>query len=357
MKAIRLLIIFLNTVAAIALLAAFVSPMVSPARIPFLSSIGLTMPYLLIVNLLFMLFWIAKARLYFLISLITMIISWSSVKTSFPYHNKKNKIEQEGFSVMSYNVRVFDRYNWTKDSNNVSQMLSFIKDENPDIICMQEFGSSRKGLTERSILNALGKYPYHYISYSEATRAAKHRQGLAILSKYPISDKRTDPQIHLADGYTTSCTIKVKDQKYQIINAYFSPIKVINKYDFIGGLDSKNYKVNVRKAIYSVGKASVQHTEHAQRIKEIVDSSPYPTILCSDMNSSPISHSYHTLTHFLDDAYLHYGTGFGATYNGKYPFLRIDYILHNPNLTLLSYKRIKTKHSDHFPIIATFKQD
>lgn len=358
MKAIRLFIVLINIIAALALIAAFITPMVNPSRIPFLSFLGLIMPYIIIVNVLFVLFWSIKARLYFLISLITIIIAWSSIKTSFSYHNTHTEEKTvKGLSVMSYNVRVFDRYNWTNDKHNVSRMLSFIKEENPDVICMQEFGSSREGLTERFILNALGKYPYHYISYSEATRAAKHSQGLAILSKYPIYNKQTDSQIHLADGYTIYCNIKVDNTTYQVINAYFSPIRVINKYDFIARLDRKNYKNNVTNAINSMHQAAKEHVKHVQRIESIIEASNHPSILCADMNSSPISYSYHELSRHLNDAFLKYETGFGATYNGKYPFLRIDYILYSPELSLVSYERKKAKHSDHFPIIATFDNE
>lgn len=357
MKILRLLVVFINCIAALALLAAYASPMIDPSRVPFLSFLGLMMPYIIIINVCFVLFWAVKARLYFLISLLTIAIAWGGIKTSFPYHNssKEDSKNERGLRVMSYNVRVFDRYNWTKDSQNVSRMLNFIKEQDPDIICMQEFGSSKEGLTERFLLNALGKYPYHYISYSEATRAAKHSQGLAILSKYPISNKHTDPQIHLADGYTIHADVRVGKTTYKVINTYFSPIRLINKYDFIGGLDSKNYKDNVSKAINSIHEAAVQHTQHARRIKTIINETEDAVILCSDMNSSPISYTYHQLTTYLDDAFLKYGTGFGATYNGKYPFLRIDYILYSPELTLLSYNREKAKHSDHFPIIAEFK--
>ena len=352
MKVLRLLVVFVNIIAALALITAFITPMVSPARIPFLSSLGLVMPYIIIVNVFFIVFWIVKARLYFLISLVTIAVSWSAIKTSFPYHNHKNVEYDKGLKIMSYNVRVFDRYNWTNDSKNVSRMLNFIKEEDPDIICMQEFGSSRVGLTERFILNALGKYPYHFISYSKATQAAKHRQGLAILSKHPISNKQVDPQIHLADGYTIHCDVKVKKQTIRVINAYFSPINITNKYDFIAGLDSKNYKDNVSKAINSLHVAARQHAEHAERIQHIIANTSNPVVMCADMNSSPISYSYHELSKDLNDAFLKFGTGFGATYNGKYPFLRIDYILYSPNLTLLTYQRKKAKYSDHFPIIA-----
>ena len=45
---------------------------------------------------------------------------------------------------------------------------------------------------------------------------------------------------------------------------------------------------------------------------------------------------------------------FGSTYNGNFPAFRIDYILFDDNFKALSYKRITSDISDHYPIVATF---
>ena len=48
------------------------------------------------------------------------------------------------------------------------------------------------------------------------------------------------------------------------------------------------------------------------------------------------------------------GTGLGQTYNGKFPTLRIDYILHSPEFKINSFKTTEVNLSDHFPIVSTF---
>ena len=40
---------------------------------------------------------------------------------------------------MSFNVRLFDLYNWSNNEKVKSNILNFIKNENPDIICFQEY--------------------------------------------------------------------------------------------------------------------------------------------------------------------------------------------------------------------------
>ena len=56
------------------------------------------------------------------------------------------------------------------------------------------------------------------------------------------------------------------------------------------------------------------------------------------------------MTRSLKDTYVEKGLGFGTTYSGGFPAFRIDMIMHSEGLTTLSYKRIKTPLSDHYPV-------
>jgi len=351
------ILLFINILAILTLLGAFLAPMVNPEKIPFFAFWGLILPYSLILNILFIVFWILKARLYFILSLLAIVLSWSTIKTSFPYHRTNEEVQQEGIKVLSYNVRVFDRYNWSKEKNTVSDMLRFIKAEKPDIICLQEFGTSKKGsdgVTEAFILNALKEYRHHYIHYAPNSLKTKHQQGLAILSKYPITSQGATGDLNLRHGCSIYADIDFKTESIRIINSHFESIQFTNKYDIIQGIDGDNYKNRIKGAVGSINKAAIQHSTSAMEINALVDATPSPVILCADMNNTPVSYSYHILNTYLDDAFLYQGTGFGATYNGMYPFLRIDYIFYSKALDLTKYTRLKVKYSDHYPISAEF---
>lgn len=353
----KYLVLFFNLLAILSLLGAFLAPMINPEKIPFFAFWGLIMPYSLIINVFFIIFWVLKARYYFVLSLLAIILSWSTTKTSFPYHRKEKVINQEGIKVLSYNVRVFDRYNWSENKNTVSDMLRFIKSQKADIICLQEFGTSKQGkdgTTEAFVLNSLREYRYKYIHYAPNSLSKRHQQGLAILSKYPIEKRGIKGDVNLRKGCSIYADINLKTDKLRIINSHFESIHFTNKYDIIEGIDSENYKNRIKGAAKSINNAAIQHSKSAEEINTIINSSAYPVIVCADMNSTPVSYSYHSLIKNINDAYLHHGTGFGATYNGLYPFLRIDYIFHTTELPLLDYKRIKVKYSDHFPIFAEF---
>ncbi|MDA3852642.1 MAG: endonuclease/exonuclease/phosphatase family protein [Bacteroidales bacterium] len=356
-KIVKYIILFFNFVAVFTLLGAFLAPMINPEKLPSLAFFGLIMPYSLIINVFFIIFWILKARYYFVLSLLAIALSWTTTKTSFPYHHSEKIIGQAGIKVLSYNVRVFDRYNWSKEKNTVSDMIRFIKAQKADVICLQEFGTSKMGkdgITETFILNALREYRYHYIHYAPNSLSKRHQQGLAILSKYPIEDRGIKGDVNLRKGCTIYADIALKTDKLRIINSHFESIHFTDKYDIIEGIDGENYKNRIKGAVRSINQAAIQHSESAKELTSIVNKSAYPVILCADMNNTPVSYSYHTLSNRLEDAFLPQGTGFGATYNGQYPFLRIDYIFHTSALPLIEYKRLKVRYSDHFPITAEF---
>jgi endonuclease/exonuclease/phosphatase (EEP) superfamily protein YafD len=76
--------------------------------------------------------------------------------------------------------------------------------------------------------------------------------------------------------------------------------------------------------------------------------------LCGDFNDTPVSYSYNQLTKNLGDSFTGSGRGLGATYIGRLPSYRIDYILHSEDLTPLNFQVSKIRLSDHYPISCYF---
>ena len=40
---------------------------------------------------------------------------------------------------MNFNVRLFNLYDWIKEKNVDIKIVNFVKSENPDILCIQEY--------------------------------------------------------------------------------------------------------------------------------------------------------------------------------------------------------------------------
>ena len=78
-------------------------------------------------------------------------------------------------------------------------------------------------------------------------------------------------------------------------------------------------------------------------------------VVCGDFNDTPVSYAYHKVRGDLNDAFVDSGWGISASYNGKFPFLRIDYILFDADYSSGRYQCDKVPFSDHFPIHCEIK--
>ena len=54
------------------------------------------------------------------------------------------------------------------------------------------------------------------------------------------------------------------------------------------------------------------------------------------------------------DAFVESGSGFGTTYRGLVPYMRIDYILHDDHFIPYGFQIERSDWSDHFPIVTGF---
>ena len=90
-------------------------------------------------------------------------------------------------------------------------------------------------------------------------------------------------------------------------------------------------------------------------IMDKIEESPHPIILAGDFNDTPSSFVYNKISSFLEDTFVEKGNGFGRTYAGELPLLRIDFILKSQEFKTLNYQRHKVFFSDHFPVSATLQ--
>ena len=93
----------------------------------------------------------------------------------------------------------------------------------------------------------------------------------------------------------------------------------------------------------------------AERIREEMDKSPYPIILCGDFNDVPNSYAYHHIGKGMKNAFAEKGAGLGRTFSGIAPTLRIDNIFVNRQFDVEQYLRVKKRLSDHFPILTDIR--
>ncbi len=348
------LLIFSNIVLATFLIFAYLSTYVNSDNFGFFAIFGLIYPILLFANLLFVLFWIVRRKKYLLISLIVIIIGSNHLLNSFQINFFNKKTDAETISLMTYNVRLFNRYKWNKDVNTAKDILLFVQNKEPDILCLQEYYSNRKNkkLYFHKKIKNMVKYKDYYISFG-TKKGTKYNFGTATYSKYPIINEGTIRYGKENDISIFTDIVYNKDT-LRIYNCHFQSIKLgYDDYDLINNVVDKNENNKLMRTLRILKKLYSAYQKRAQQIdimKKHIDKSPYKTVVCGDFNDMPVSYVYKQISKNYTDAFKRSGHGFGSTYIRDFSFFRIDYILHSKSIKSYDYQCHKVKYSDHYPI-------
>lgn len=321
--------------------------------------LGFVFPALFIANIVSFVYWVIRWRVQMLIPLGALIFTWSlwSVSYQSGLGLSANSSVVKELRILTYNVRMFDIYLWSKRGNSGKLMLEFINKSGADIVCIQEFvtGKEKHAFTEETIKRELNRYPYSQLFYEPAGGGRK--DGMAIYSRYPIVNK-LNIDFEQSTNSAMYVDVLVEGTRVRIFNLHLESLKLDkSQLDFLKRMEYPSDQSEERK-VQDIDKriknALVARTTQALKIKAMVKQSPYKTFVCGDLNDVPISYVYRTIKGDLKDSFLSHGGGFGGTYYGfNIPF-RIDYIFHDEEVECLNYKRFNLLHSDHLPVMGTY---
>ena len=361
-KLLHRIVVIINVVAAGGLLISTLAPLINPSRFFLPALFGLSYPYLLMVNLILVIYWLIKLKKELFISLVIILLGWNHLNNLLPLNFKESKIpittdRARLFKVLSYNVRGFDIYHWSNDPNVKSEIFKLFEEQEPDILCLQEYYTSRKGGdTHRDMTHQLLSLPNNAVYYTE-NNVAQVGFGIATFSRYPIIRKSRIP-FNSTGNAAMYTDILFRSDTIRVFNLHLQSIKFRQKdYAFMDTVKLK-YSNQQMREIRDIGSqlktAFTLRSEQATMISSYIKSSPHPVIIMGDFNDTPQSFTYRKIKKGNRDAFRKAGRGFGNTYAGELPSFRIDYILCSDPVIPYEFKRIKTSFSDHFPITSWF---
>lgn len=354
-------LIILNVIASISLMLSYLSAYISPADFSFFAFAGLLYPLFLVINIAFVFYWIYKRNWFLILPVIAIILGWSFLGSFFQINfNKKSfaKNEQQ-INVLSYNVRVFNLWNWSSEKNRANKIYHYILDQKADIVCLQEFYSSR--LPGKNAIDSLLKkstLKHAHVSFQKSKKRTYHH-GIATFSRYPIIKKGT-VQLENYENFCIYTDLKILKDTIRVYNIHLESIHLVHgDYQAIDNInnDTAVDVIRYKNIAIKLKTAFIKRARQADLIAAHINKSPYPVIVCGDFNDPPFSYSYNRIARNLKDAFKESGIGISSTYIHKFSVHRIDYILHSPSLKSYNYKRDKVELSDHYPIQSVLQTD
>lgn len=330
--------LFFNVVVSFTTLMAYLLPFLAPKWFPFLSVLSLFLPFFLVVNLLFFMYWLIQFKKYVFVSGLVLLLGITFINKFYNLKSTKLSKSENEFTVMSYNVRLFNKFNWNKKANIPTKIAEFVTEKNPDILCVQEYSNLEK--------TQFSNYKYKHV-FKEGKNIIV---GNAIFSKYKIIDKGVINFPNSTNNAVYADIIKDKDT-LRIYSMHLQSIKISTDIE-----EEEIQKMNESKTKYifrKISSAFTKQQEQALLLKQHYTDCKYKKIICGDMNNSAFSFVYRTIKGSMQDAFESNGEGFGKTYNFKYYPARIDYIFADKNIQINSFETLNDFYnSDHFPLIS-----
>jgi endonuclease/exonuclease/phosphatase family metal-dependent hydrolase len=235
------------------------------------------------------------------------------------------------FRVMTYNIR--------SGNGDLARVAATIRGFVPDVVGLQEVDvhwAERSGFADQARLlgemlhMAVRFAPIYTLPGADSTRQAR-QFGVALLSKYPISEWKNDTLTRLSTQAQNPAPAPAPGLLEATIDVGGTPVRVLNTH-----LD---YRPD----------PAVRKQQVSEMLAQIGDS-PGPTLVLGDLNAGPEASELEPLLKILRDAWDAKDDP-GFTYPADKPVKRIDYVLTSNQFRVRAALVPATEASDHRPVL------
>lgn len=333
-------IFWCNIVLTVLTFVAYILPFLAPKIFPLLSVLTLFLPLMLVLNLLFFLYWLIQLKKQLFVSGLVLLLGITFINKYYRISSTNLPKTDSDFVVMSYNVRLFNLYDWINSPNLSQEISSFIKEQNPDILCLQEYSNTNQV--------DFRMYPHKY----KFVEGKNTKLGQAIFSKYPIID---EGKIDFPNSTNNAVYVDLKRGKdtLRVYSIHLQSVKITpDVHEIDENISDGVTKDRSKRMLNRLSIAFKEQQNQAEIIKKHKSECKYPIIICGDMNNSAFSFVYRSIKGDLNDTFEEAGSGFGNTYTFKHYPARIDYIFTDKKLEVKNHQNFtEFKNSDHYPIV------
>ena len=338
------IVIFSLSIAIITILGVL-SSFFDPRYYNLIPFTGLFLPVLLVIDLIFCVYLILTKRV-ILSCIIGVILIFGGVGAGYKltslFHPKTNPIG-EIIRVMTFNIGG-DKIK-EKDQTKLKKIAQFIKTENIDILCIQEYPSNEKAC--ESLRKELAFLPFRTFTEKDGGYLK-----IAVFSRFPIQNTKCI-LFNNSVNNAIFTDLTIDNRTIRLVSAHMQTTN-LKEDQIYSGWKQPN---TIAQAIRNLNSNLKMRASQANLIKNEIESSEFPVIFCGDMNDPPTSYTYKTIKSGLNDGFEECGEGIGHTFQGFFNLLRIDYILYSNDFTGIKYYSPNKSFSDHNPVIMDLMLD
>ncbi|MCX6187617.1 MAG: endonuclease/exonuclease/phosphatase family protein [Bacteroidetes bacterium] len=352
MKYINKVVFIFNIIALIALIGSYLATYISPALWWQIAFLGLAFPFVFIINVCFALFWLFQWDIRIWYAIGTFVLGSIHIYHSIQFGTQKTEQQTNRINVVTFNTHNFGVYEKNGEYDS-SVFFNALRDIKPDIMCFQEFVALNTDIDTRMYQQLFKEYKSYYKYNVDDNEKTPTGYSVSIFSKYKIIKSGLVERVNMGGNCTIYSDILVNKDTIRLINTHLKSISFQQKdYEIVSELQEGDKQSNVdmkgvKGVLSRLKRAFINRSKQVDIIKNFIDNSPYKIIICGDFNDSPTSYSYNMLKGDKKDAFVESGSGMSATYVGRMPNFRIDYILCDKAFNVFNYKPQQLNFGDH----------
>ena len=316
------------------------STWIPPEQYPLLSLIGLAFPVVLLLNILYVLFWLIFKARYVWIPILGIFAVGGYVYDYCPL-NMQSEHPNDALKLISFNV------GGPKGEAGQTSLLQYVKEMDADIFCMQEVVPS---WTKRADVKCM---------MDSMNYRCLQDGGMCILTRLPV----VGDTIHVnyptrKNNKSLGCRLAFLGDTIFVVNNHLesNALSDDDKSEYKEMMKDphrEKVKEGSRHLAGKLGDAVIYRGPQADSLAALVKANGQRNIiLCGDFNDTPISYVYQKLARIMRPAYRDSGLGIGISYNQRGFPVRIDHVFMSKDWKSSQTRIVdKLEVSDHYPIV------